>query len=775
MRFLIPIVALALLTGCPPNPGPPVPEPQYDESVFAESMGAPVADATDEQLATFERGRAVALKRFDTDTGLGPNFNVTFCGACHEQPTVGGSAPRYRDFFLVADVLEDGSFIGLGINGVQTQFTTDGLARVDTDPNVDNIAVRNSIPFFGVGAIAALDENSILANVDEDDADGDGISGRANYDRGFVGRFGRKSQTVSIEGFIRGPLFNHLGLTSNPLSNEMKARLPVPSALDQEQLRMALQPCFNCQAAAPDEPNFDDDGVPDPELSEQDLFDLVSFSMLLGAPKPEPLTAETRRGKTLFEKANCSGCHVETLEGPGGKVPLYSDLLLHDMGDELADGVEMGVATGREFRTQPLWGVVATGPYLHDGRADTLEDAIRMHGGEAELSRDSYLAMSDAERADLLAFLASLGGRTQASEGLIPPDEPAPAVGELGGPSRELSEAEAARFEAGRRAFDRDFGRAEGLGLGVGFNGDSCRACHFDPVVGGAGPAGLNVTRQGIVDPTTLEYSAPAEGTMVHKHGTDRLRPKRDDVCNVIELRNTPSVLGLGLIDEIPEEQLLSRDDPEDLDGDGISGKAHRLPDGRIGRFGWKAGLPTLEDFFRDALSNEIGLTLDDHADFIAGIAGDDDDTQDPEFGGSIYDDLIFYGKLLGPPIPQERGEAEGRGSALFDTVGCADCHVREMTTADGEPVVLYSDLLLHDVAPEGYMGIDDGQATMREFRTPPLWGIGDTGPYMHDGLAPSLDAAIRRHESEGDASRTAYEALTESERSDLIAFLESL
>ncbi len=774
MKRLAPtLVALGLLTGCPNNPSPP-PSSTIDETIFAEELGGPIVGATTEQLETFEAGRAVALQRINTDTGLGPNFNVTFCSACHEKPTVGGGAPRYRDFYLVAQVLEDGSFIGAGTKGVQPQFSTGPFARVDTDPAVNNVAVRNGTPFFGVGAIAALDEASILANVDEDDADGDGISGRPNYDRGFVGRFGRKAQTVSIEGFIRGPLFNHLGLTSDPLSDALKARLPVPSALDSELASNALT-CTNCQAAAPDEPNFDEDGVPDPELAEQDLFDLVSFSMLLGAPKPEPLDAQTRHGKELFDKANCSGCHVATLRGPGGLVPLFSDLLLHDMGDELADNVQMGVATGREFRTQPLWGVVATSPYLHDGRADTLDEAIRMHGGEAERSRDAYLAYSEEKRAEIIAFLESLGGREQASAGLIPPDEAAPAAGEPGGPLKALSAADAKRFEAGRRVFDRDFRRSEGLGQGRGFNGDSCRACHFDPVVGGSGPAGLNVTRQGIVDDTSLAYTAPAGGTMVHKLFTDRTRPERDPVCNVIELRNTPSLLGLGLIDQIAEDELLSRDDPDDLDGDGISGRAHRLPDGRIGRFGWKAGLPTLEDFVRDALSNEIGLTLEDAAEFVAGIAGDDDDADDPEFGGNDYEDLVFFNRTLGPPVPSARGAAEERGSGLFDTVGCADCHVRQMTTTNGDVAELYSDLLLHDVAPARYMGIDDGQATMREFRTPPLWGIGDTGPYMHDGLAPTLDAAIRRHASEGEAAVAAYVTLTQAQRDDLLKFLESL
>ena len=776
MKHLLILSVVALLSaGCPDNPPPP-PGSNVDESIFADELGGPMAKATAAQLETFEAGREVALRRFDTDTGLGPHFNVTFCAGCHEQPVVGGSAPRYRDFFLVASILDDGSFIELGVNGVQPQFSTHGaMARVDTDGRVNNVAQRNAIPFFGVGAIAAIDEAAILANVDEDDADGDGISGRPNYDRGFVGRFGRKSQTVSIEGFIRGPIFNHLGVTSNPLSNERKAQLPVPSTVDDVTLRGELTACINCQAAAPDEPIFDDDGVPDPELSEQDLFDLVSFSMLLGAPKPEPLNEQTRRGKQLFQLANCSGCHVESLRGPGGDVPLYSDLLLHDMGEELADHVPMGVATGREFRTQPLWGIVATGPYLHDGRADTIDDAIRWHGGEAERSRDSYLAMSDGERADMIAFLESLGGRTQASDGLIPPDEPIPAAGELGGPSRELTPAEADRFEAGRRVFDRDFNPSDGLGLGRGFNGDSCRACHFDPVVGGAGPAGLNVTRQGIVDPTTLEYSDPVPGTMIHRHTTDRSRPERDLQCNVIEMRNTPSLLGLGLIDLIPEAQIASREDPDDLDGDGISGRTHRLPDGRIGRFGWKAGIPTLEDFYRDALSNELGLTLDDAAQFVAGVAGDDDDVADPEFGGTLYHDLIFYGLLLGPPRPADFGVAENRGSEIFETVGCADCHVPQMTTADGQPVRLYSDLLLHDVAPPDFWGIAEGQATMREFRTPPLWGIGDTAPYMHDGLAPTLDAAIRRHDSEGAASRDAYDALSAAERDDLLKFLEAL
>src|SRR5690606_17371512 len=168
------------------------------------------------------------------------------------------------------------------------------------------------------------------------------------------------------------------------------------------------------------------------------------------------------------------------------------------MGDDLADGVKMLGATGSEFRTQPLWGVVAVAPYLHDGRADTLEEAIEWHGGEAKRARDEYLSLTGDEQAAVVEFLRSLGGRDQLSAGLLPPDAPVPATGTPGGPETELSSAETKRFISGREVFDSDFALA--AGLGPNFNGDSCRACHFEPTIGGAGPVGVNVMRQGLVE-----------------------------------------------------------------------------------------------------------------------------------------------------------------------------------------------------------------------------------------------------------------------------------
>lgn len=766
------VFSVFALAGCPDG------DPPVAEGIFGERMGDVLPSASAEQREAFERGREVAEHRFTVEEGLGPKFNVAFCGSCHEKPVTGGSAPRYRNFLLVSQRLEDGSLVETGVNGVQPIYQTGESSRLATDPGTNVFATRNAIPFFGTGLIAEIPDEVILEHADPDDEDGDGISGRPNYDRGFVGRFGRKAQTVSVEGFIRGPLFNHLGITSNPLSNEMKNALPVPSGDTEGVTTRALAghgigTSVRGQAAAPDEPLEDEDDAPDPELSEQQLFDLVSFSMLLAAPKPDAPTEQTIRGEEVFGEVGCAGCHVRGLESPRGLLPLYSDLLLHDMGDELGDGIHMKEASGNEFRTQPLWGLAATGPYLHDGRADTIDEAIREHGGEAEASKLAYEALDMAAQADLLAFLRSLGGSRQASGGLLDPEAPVPAAGEYGGPVAAMSDDDLARFEAGRELFDMDFGA--GAGLGPLFNGDSCRACHFEPTIGGAGPIGLNVVRHGY-DDGQGHFTEPSIGTMAYRLGLDRYRRAPADLeANVFEMRQTPPLFGLGLIDSIAEADIVANEDPGDTDGDGIAGVAQRLSDGRLGRFGWKANIPSVSEFVRDAISNEIGLTVPDDGVHTFGFLGDGDDVADPEVDMATLGSLEFYLANLGPP-PRASVDAaaEARGEALFAEVGCDGCHIPALPGANG-PVALYSDLLLHDVQPEGFLGIADGVASPRHFRTPPLWGIRDSAPYMHDGLAFTLEEAIARHESEASDVRLAYEALSGAERADLLAFLRSL
>jgi CxxC motif-containing protein (DUF1111 family) len=767
------LVVLGSSLGCADD----APKRTLTDGIFAP-LGQAMPRASEEQKATFARGKKVVERRFTRETGLGPTFNLVSCGGCHERPVIGGSAGHYRDFLLVATRLTDGSYLPTGKNGVQTQYQTTDSPRSLDDPRTTISATRHPIPFFGTGLLAEISDAEILRRADPDDADGNGISGRPNYDRGFVGRFGRKAQTVSIEGFIRGPLFNHLGLTSNPLSPELKRMLPVPSAISETSASLMLRELVigraRAQVAAPEMPNHDDDGVPDPELSEQDLFDLVSFSMLLAPPTPDAAPSPAAlRGKQHFRKFGCDGCHVEDLEGPGGLVPAYSDLLLHDMGPELADGIMMGQSLGSEFRTQPLWGIVAVGPYMHDGRADTLDAAIRAHGGEGGAARDAYVAAGQSEHAELIAFLESLGGREIASPGLIAPGTPIAAQGEPGSPARPLSEPEQTRFLRGRALFDRDFGFSQGLG--PTFNGDSCRACHFDPVPGGAGPSDVDVMRQAQQDGRDFG-SDVAHGTMLHRHHVDGTRPPAAEQSGLFELRQTPTLLGLGLIDRIPDSALLALADPDDANGDGVSGRVRRLADGRLGRFGWKSNVPSLRDFTRDGLSNELGLTLP-ASDSPFGITHDDDGVADPEIDQAQIDDLLFYLDTLAAPArdaatPVAQLEA---GEQLFAVAGCAACHVPSLTAGDGTRVPLYSDLLLHDVRSASYVGVVDGDAAPRELRTPPLWGLRATAPYLHDGSATTVEQAIAAHASEAESARRAYEQLPADARSALLTFLRSL
>ncbi|MCG3129099.1 MAG: hypothetical protein CHACPFDD_04008 [Phycisphaerae bacterium] len=799
------LTALVLLSGCGLLISGGCPQWQLLEmddgpiaKNIAAALGEAVPSATEEQLATFERGKQVLQRRFLLSEGLGPTFNLTSCGGCHEKPVAGGKAGLYRNFFLAGRKTADGAFVFSESNGNAGgvlrvfHYGDDSPARPAVPATTTVFAQRNAIPMFGVGLVAEIPDDEILLRADPDDADGDGISGRPNYDRGFVGRFGRKCQTVSIEGFIRGPLFNHLGLTTVPLTEEQRAKLPVDSSAVAKQGGSQI-PFANddvdkidghSQAAAADGPNFDADLAADPEMTGEELFDLVSFSMLLAAPKFDEPTIQSNRGRLLFHEANCSACHTPRLNGPRGPIPAYSDFLLHDMGEALADGIVMKLATGSEFRTQPLWGISAAGPYLHDGRALTLEEAILAHAGEAQAARDAFDAFSAQEKADVIEFLLSLGGRGQASAGLLPPNAEIPAVGEYGGPVRELSEEELAQFERGRALYDRDFGFSEGAGAMTGangatrFNGDSCRACHSDPVIGGAGPRDVNVMRHGIIDQSG-NFAAPATtfNTILHKEialGQAIVTP--EPACNIFEHRQTPHNFGLGLIDTIPESEILSHADPTDADGDGISGRAHILANGRLGRLGWKADVPSVEEFVRDAMAAEIGLTVESQDGLSFGLTSDADAVPDPELSASDADDLAFFMLHLAPPPRQSPSDPALVlfGEQVFASVGCTKCHVPAMSSELGT-ANLFSDLLLHEILPADQPGIVSGDAGQREFRTAPLWGLSKTAPYFHTGEADTIDAAVRLHDGEAAGVRQAYEALSEADRAALLAFLGTL
>jgi len=816
-RVLAPIALLAIVAcngddedlnkSVPTDPAPHTGTDPVDghgpmaTGVFAP-QGEPVPYATTTQVDTFYRGLEVGTHRFGLDEGLGPAFNLTFCLGCHEKPTMGGSAGLYRNFFLTEGRSSDGAPIatfnaGQPVGGVVRMYYYGDKypARPQLDDKAVVVAKRNPIPIFGTGLIAGLDEEVILANEDPDDADGDGISGRANYREGFLGRFGVKAQTESIEGFIRGPLFNHLGVTTDPLTDAQRAELPIDSssgeataATETALMRLTRTLSPFAQATAPNGPLTDwcvdpedpenvasgaCDDVPDPEMPTADLFDLVSFSMLLAPPEPEAPTAMSMRGEARFDEAGCDGCHVPRLQHEKGPLPIYSDLLLHDMGPELYDGLGPGQSTGSEFRTQPLWGIASTGPYLHDGRASTIEEAILWHGGEGQAARDRFDGMSRSDRDDLIEFLASLGGRDRFTDGLVLPNTPIPPVGDWGGPRRELSADEMQMFEVGRDLFDFEFGEADGAG-NPRLNGDSCRACHFEPVVGGAGPRGVNVTRHGILNDND-EFVTPAVGTILHRTTSLHGNPNSpQDAANIFEHRQTPHLFGLGDIQEIDEDTILSHADPGDADLDGISGRPSYVDGGKLGRFGLKGQVPTLEEFVRDAVTAELGMTLPFVEGLTYGRIYDNDDVPDPEFSLNQAAIMEFFLVELAPPprTPAiDQGLADA-GELVFDSVGCTSCH---LPPEEMEGVPLYSDLLLHEILPPEKLGIEEFSANMWEFRTQPLWGLAQTAPYMHSGEADTLHQAIELHEGESVSVRQAYRDLSMSDRQALIAFLETL
>jgi len=376
-------------------------------------LGDPLPDLTPDELDAFNRGRLVFERRFKPSEGLGPFYNASSCSSCHSSPVVGGTSALYRNFYL--GVYQFGSTVfsqstaippflsqvvpafGTGDQHSGATFSLEG-ARVDTPDTVFGFPVisaqRNSIPLFGVGLFEFVSNATIFENNDPVDLDGDGISGQPNtqINGTAIGRFGTKAQVNNIELFTRAPLQSQMGITSEPFegSNSVVS--------------------FRQASTDPNDPTTDNDGAPDPEISRQDLGDLIAFTKFLAPPVKRPFSDRALRGEAFFETAGCAKCHVPSLASSRGPVDAYTDLLMHDMGEDLADDIRLGDNPGsiKEFRTQPLWGISHAAPYLHDGRAATLEEAITAHEGEGAASRDAYLALPIDRRQAIIEFLEHL-------------------------------------------------------------------------------------------------------------------------------------------------------------------------------------------------------------------------------------------------------------------------------------------------------------------------------------------------------------------------------
>ena len=337
------------------------------------------------------------------------------------------------------------------------------------------------------------------------------------------------------------------------------------------------------------------------------------------------------------------------------------------------------------------------------------------------------------------------------------------------------------QFDRGRALFDKAFSAAEGLGAPE-MNADSCRACHQDPSIGGAGPLELNVSRFGNDNGGMGPFTNLVGGQGLSKlyppavHGREEY-PIGPGGADVFEQRQTPSLIGHGAIDQIPDAVIVANEDVNDADGDGIYGVARRLTVAgnlEIGRFGWKAQIPRLVDFVDDALFGEMGLTTPDNGRGFA-VSVDGDAVPDPEINQQKVDDITYFVAKL--PAPARGGSTDPlvvEGLKTFYAIGCAKCHTPSLQSPKG-PVALFSNLLLHNVMPAGFRGMAEPGAEAGFYRTPPLWGIKGTAPYMHDGRAEDLRGAILAHFGEADAVRQNFTNLSIADQDALILFLEDL
>ncbi len=260
--------------------------------------------------------------------------------------------------------------------------------------------------------------------------------------------------------------------------------------------------------------------------------------------------------------------------------------------------------------------------------------------------------------------------------------------------------------------------------------------------------------------------------------------------------RVAPPIHGLGLIEAIREQDILALEDPDDLNGDGISGRANWVWDIAanqiaLGRFGWKAGMPTAEQQAADAAHNDMGLTSSYFPiESSHGQSNGNVGLQDTlDLTDETIESMAFYFQTVAVPAARNLNDAAViRGAKIFDSAECSKCHVPEQTTGShligelsNQTIYPYTDLLLHDMGDGLADGRGEYMANGNEWRTPPLWGIGlaqivnPNAHFMHDGRAQTLEEAILWHGGEAENAKNIYLALSQSDRNDLLKFLKAL
>jgi CxxC motif-containing protein (DUF1111 family) len=378
------------------HPARPAPQPVPGGG---PAFGEPLFGLSGSLLAAFNAGKEEFEAVETVEGGLGPIFNDSSCVACHSAGATGGaSAVTVTRFGRVTA----GVFDPLDAQGgslLQAKAIDPAvLEHVPAQANV--VARRLATPVFGAGLIEAIDDQTLLDVARRPQPDG--VRGRAamvtdvTTGRNRVGRFGWKAQVATLLAFAGDAYSNEMGVTNR--------FFPTENAPNGNQALLALWDKV---------PELED--AVDPATGTSDIDHAADFMRYLAAPPALRATASTLQGSRVFDQIRCTACHLPALVTGAHAVPalshqvvpLHSDLLLHDMGS-LGDGIAQGAARPREMRTAPLWGLRARGSFLHDGRATTVDAAIRAHEGEGAAARNRYNALPPAQRQQLLDYLASI-------------------------------------------------------------------------------------------------------------------------------------------------------------------------------------------------------------------------------------------------------------------------------------------------------------------------------------------------------------------------------
>ncbi|SIS40602.1 CxxC motif-containing protein, DUF1111 family [Zobellia uliginosa] len=376
--------------------------------------------------------------------GLGPFFNARSCSGCHFKdgrgrppafegelahglllrltlPGTGANGGTIPDP-IYGGQFQDNSILGVDKEGLlKVTYETVGITYPDGS-SVDlqkpiyemvnlnygdmnsavQVSPRVASQMIGLGLLGAIPESVLLSYEDENDADGDGISGRANYVYDVesaslkLGRFGWKANQPTVKQQVAAAFSGDLGITSSLFPDENCNEI------------------LNCDEIA---------NGGSPEIPDDNLDNVAFYSATLSVPARRDFdNEEVLQGKELFNSINCSGCHIAIFQTGTSNINAlsnqtirpYTDLLLHDMGDGLSDNAPEFKATGKEWRTPPLWGIGLIKTVndhtnlLHDGRARNIEEAILWHGGEAEAIKNNFMDLDKDDRAKIIKFIETL-------------------------------------------------------------------------------------------------------------------------------------------------------------------------------------------------------------------------------------------------------------------------------------------------------------------------------------------------------------------------------